>query len=345
MQAKDIKEYLLEDTDRVIKVLEESGFHNINRTGNEIRCALPDRSNKSAVSVNLNDNLTTAAYSIDFYGDFFSLLEKVLNLSFKEVVRYISSLFGLSSEKSMNIDNPLKDLLELTSGQKYSSKEQVQYSRKVLDRFVPLPHESLIYEGISPIVCRQFDICFDPQQSRVIFPHFDWKDKSKIVGIKGRTTFDKSVIETLGIPKYWNYIRGYKKSMNLYGFPQAVNQLREKKMLILFEAEKSVLKQFTVTNGKGCSVALGGHTISEEQVEFILQNTPGDCEIVIAFDKDVLTDPEYGKKGICELGSKFKPFRKVSYICDKYNLLRETDSPIDRGVKVWSVLLKFRKEI
>lgn len=116
-------------------------------------------------------------------------------------------------------------------------------------------------------------------------------------------------------------------------------------MIILFEAEKSVLKQFTITKGEGYSVALGGHSISEEQVEFILKNTPGDCEVVLAFDKDVITDPDFGEEGFKEIANKFKPFRKVSYICDKYNVLGEKDSPIDKGIKLWNVLLDFRKEL
>ncbi len=346
LDSKELKEYLLEDVDRIDVVLENAGFHDIQHLSDEVRCALPERNNRSSVSVKLNHNLSTAIYSKNYYGDLFGALGETLDMSFKETLVYVSSLFGLSNGKYVASENPLNDLLAFTSSNRNSdNSNNKQFDKEILNNFIPLPHDSLFYEGISPDACRLFNVCFDPEKSRIIFPHFDWENGDKIVGIKGRTTFDKEIIEELNIPKYWNYIKGYKKTHNLYGFNLSRDNLEKSKMIILFEAEKSVLKQFTITKGKGYSVALGGHSISEEQVEFILKNTPGDCEVVLAFDKDVITDPDFGEEGFKEIADKFKPFRKVSYICDKYNVLGEKDSPIDKGVKLWNVLLDFRKEL
>ncbi|MEY8736398.1 DNA primase [Lactobacillus sp. AN1001] len=346
MNSKELKEYLLEDINRIDIILENAGFHDIQHLDGEVRCALPGRNNSSSVSVKLNSNLSTAIYSKNYYGDLFGALEKILDMSFKETLIYVSSLFGLSNGKYVASENPLNELLAFTnSNRNKDNSSNKQFSKVILNKFIFLPHESLFYEGISPSVCKQFNVCFDPEKSRIIFPHFDWENSDKIVGIKGRTTFNKEIIDNLNIPKYWNYIKGYKKTHNLYGFSLARNNLEKSKMIILFEAEKSVLKQFTITRGRGYSVALGGHSISEEQVEFILKNTPGDCEVVLAFDKDVITDPDFGEEGFKEIADKFKPFRKVSYICDRYNVLGEKDAPIDKGVKIWNVLLDFRKEI
>lgn len=347
LDSNELKEYLLEDIERIDVVLENAGFHDIQHLDGEIRCALPGRNNSSAVSIKLNSNLSTAMYSINYYGDLFGAIGKILDMNFKESLTYVSSLFGLSSnDRYVASINPLDDLLAFASNKnKNNFKKNEQFNKKILQQFVDLPHKNLLYEGISPSVCRQFHVCFDPEKSRIIFPHFDWENYNKIVGIKGRTTFNKDIIEDLNIPKYWNYIKGYKKTHNLYGFNLSRDNLEKSKMIILFEAEKSVLKQFTMTSGEGYSVALGGHSISEEQVEFILKNTPGDCEVVLAFDKDVITDPDFGEEGFKKIADKFKPFRKVSYICDKYNVLGEKDSPIDKGLKIWNVLLKFRKKL
>lgn len=68
-------------------------------------------------------------------------------------------------------------------------------------------------------------------------------------------------------------------------------------------------------------------------------------EIVIAFDKDVFLNELEGLDYILSVCEKFKPYRKVSYIPDTYNLLGETDSPIDKGIKIWKGLLSIRKRV
>ena len=105
-----------------------------------------------------------------------------------------------------------------------------------------------------------------------------------------------------------------------------------------------MLKEYTSKQGEGCSVALGGHSISKQQVDFILKSTPINCEIVLAFDKDVMTKEFEGEDYIRAEAQKFSPFRSVSYIWDKYDLLGEKDSPVDRGVKIWKYLLKWREK-
>ena len=121
--------------------------------------------------------------------------------------------------------------------------------------------------------------------------------------------------------------------------------VKESKQIILFEAEKSVLKQFTFTNCEGNSVALGGHAISDNQVDFILRKLPSDGEVILAFDHDVMTKENEGERYIINQAKKFSVFRKTSYIFDTYNILGEKDSPIDCGKEKWDYLFKWRKVI
>lgn len=355
MEAKELKEYIFEDEDRLLKVLETVGFHDIWRSSaREIRCAVPEGENRTAVSIRLEPELFTTIYSPsnNYSGDILGAIQEVRGEGFRDVMLYIHAILGLSSngKRSQKID-PLAKLKMLAGGKrkKRSSKENVMHDKSYLDRFVMLLHKNVIEEGISPKVAKMFNVCYDPEQSRIIFPHYDWIQCDKIVGIKGRTTYSSDIAKDLDIPKYWNYINGYQKTNNLYGFNLSKENLEESKMLILFEAEKSVMKQFTFERGKGFSVALGGHTISDEQVAFILKHTPADCEIVIAFDKDVMIDFEKengekydGEEYLKEEAKKFSSFRNSSYIFDKHDILEEKSAPIDEGYKKWCYLLKWR---
>lgn len=340
LEAKELKEYIAEDSSRIVNILEALDMHDIwTANDNEIRCALPDHDNRSSVAVKIDQDLFTAIYSMDFNGDLIGAVELIKGSDFKTAVKFIHSVLGLSNKRGEKKFDPLKLLRRFVTGKSLrDSSPNRLYDESILNKFIMLPHKNILEEGISPEVTEQFKICYDPEQSRIIFPHFDWEKSDKVVGIKGRTTLSDEEIELIGVPKYWNYINGYQKTENLYGWNLAKENVYKTRVLILFEGEKSVLKQSTMNGNKSNSVALGGHTLSEDQVSFILKNTPIDCEIVIAFDKDVMEQKDYLK----EQAERFLPYRKASYIYDKFGILGEKDSPIDKGYKIWNYLLKYR---
>lgn len=347
MQAKELKKYLIEDTERLKTVLLNAHFHDIKELHHEIRCALPDGDNPTAVMIKLDETLYTALFELGYSGDLLGALSLVMKTDFRGVMLYINSILGLSYSK--NIDN-IDPLSQLRSLSKVGHSRRQSASNKVrdincLNRFISGAPKSLVEEGISPEVIDQFSIGYDPWKERIIFPHFDWKQTDKVVGIKGRTIVDSETAKVLGIPKYWNYITGYSKNLNLYGYNLTQERLAETKQLIIFEGEKSVLKEYTYCHGKGSSVALGGHRLSPQQVSFILKNTPKDCEVVLAFDKDVMTKAEEGEDYIRQEAEKFCPFKTVSYIYDSHNLLKAKDAPVDQGYTTWNYLLRWRKRL
>lgn len=352
MNAKELKGYLLEDNERVERVLEEFGFHNLWYTGvDEIRCAAPDGENRTAVSVKLNETMSASNFGSlsGFYGDIFGLLEDVSGKQFTYVINKIHAMFGLSqSYKTDKRIDLLADLRKLKSkSREIKPIENKKYSKDILDTFFAGNHISLIEEAISPKVLRQFDIMIDPKRNRVVFPHFDWKENDKIVGMSGRTILSSQEAKMLDVPKYWNYISGYKKTHNLYGYHLSKDNINDVGMIILFEAEKSVMKQFTIERGKGYSVALSGHSLSDAQIKFIIDHTHTDVEIVIAFDKDIMNgDTELdGVEYLTQTCKRFGGLRRTSYIYDRHNILGENDSPIDCGITKWKHLLKWRVNV
>lgn len=143
-----------------------------------------------------------------------------------------------------------------------------------------------------------------------------------------RTTI--SNYEELGIPKYW-ITPTYQKSANLYGLAQNYDEIVSKKVVTVFEGEKSTLKRFSLTDGT--CVSLQGKTISDEQRRILIGLN---SEIVIALDADVNINEI---RHMCE---KFYRIRTVSYIFDRWGLLGEKDSPADKGDKIYKFLFKYR---
>lgn len=347
MQSKELKQYLIADTRRIEQILTAAKFHDINQRNQEIRCALPDGENPTAVMIKLDESLYTALYELGYSGDLFGALAKVRQTDFRGVMLFIHSILGLGSNQDIDKLDPLNQLRSLSRGNRLnnSTSENKLYNKDVLTRFIGGTPKTLLEEGVSTEVIHQFSICYDPWKERVVFPQFDWLHDNCVVGIKGRTNLDSETAKLLGVPKYWNYIKGYRKSLNLYGFYLTKRQLEQRKMLIIFEGEKSVLKEYTLSNGKGISVALGGHQLSSQQINFLLKNTPSDCEIVLAFDKDVMVKKEEGEEYIRKEAEKFLPFKQVSYVYDSHDLLDSKDAPIDKGYRVWQYLLKWRKKL
>lgn len=347
MQAKDLKQYISEDEERIISILEFYNFHSIWSNHSEIRCAAPDSDNKTAVVVKINETLFSNHYSDSspYRGDLIGLCMEVSGQDFRTAIKNIHALLGLSLDNKI----PKGQMVVSNEMAKYSRKktrkEQYQNKNKLhdisfLNQFVDGVHKDLLSEGITPQVMKMFHIGFDPRKNRITFPHFDWIEHNKVVGVQGRIadmTSDQAKL--LGVPKYWNYIKGYKKSLNLYGWSFAEPYIKKNKRLIIFEGEKSVLKQFSYERGEGYSVALGGHEISQEQVNFILKNTPVDCEIIIAFDKDIMKDEKY----LIECCNRFTKYRNKKYVSYIYmpnaTLFGEKDSPIDKGYKAFNALL------
>lgn len=347
MDIKEMKRFLVRDTRRIETLLGYFSFHSFNYPEHDhMRCALPKADNSSSVLINLDENLYGIVFSRgNFKSDIFGIIAEFANRDIKDVFSVTRVLFNLPGYKSQNTRiDILKDIRMYQNNKKKNKYiENKKYNKNdVLSKYIRLPHASIIEEGIAPKVCKLYELAYDPQSNRMVFPHTDWKDHDSIVGLQARTTIDHDTAKLLGIPKYLNLINGYKKEYNLYGYSVNKEAINENEMIILFEGEKSVLKlaTFNYSNPSPC-VAVGGHFLSLEQIKFIANNTPFNTEVVFAFDNDVMKD----KVEFIQLESMMKKmnmFRKTSYIKDKYNLLSEKDSPVDKGLDVWNYLLSDR---
>ena len=116
---------------------------------------------------------------------------------------------------------------------------------------------------------------------------------------------------------------------------QAVDYVKQSREIIIVEGLKSVMKldQWGFHN----TVSAETSSINEYQIELLIRMQVKN--VVIAFDKDV------GLPKIKECVKLLKKFTNVYVVYDKWNLLKEKDSPCDQGREVWQTLYDRRMKL
>lgn len=185
-------------------------------------------------------------------------------------------------------------------------------------------------EGILPEEMKKYEVRIDPMSNRIVYPVYS--DDGKLISIKGRTRFKD--YKQLNIMKYMNY---YKLGLLDYfqGMKQARPYIKDKKEIIIFEGIKSVMK--VDAWGYHNSVSAETSSLNEYQIELLVKMQIRD--IVIAFDKDVSVNK------IRKCTELLRKFSNVWVVYDKWNLLKEKDSPPDRGEEIWNTLYERRVKI
>lgn len=336
MTAVELKKYIYENN-KVEYILSELGCNNItyHPTKDYYSCSNKDGDNPSAINIYNNEYLGYVNYtrgvSADKNEDIISLVEYANEMDFLAAIKYLHQILGLSysykKTQSKKVD-PLECFKKYKKRNYVDVKDIKFINNDELDDFVPIEHISWYKEGIMPWTVKKFGICYSYKYKRIVIPIRYWQNGC-LMGYNARTTIPNC--DQFGIKKYY-LTPGMPKHLNLYGLYENYKSIINANTVTIFEAEKSVLKRDSLLDND--CVALQGHSLSEEQVRILL----GVCknEIVFALDKDV---PEQEVWSMCD---KFYGLRNVSYIVDKWDLLKEKDSPADATNKVYTFLFKNR---
>lgn len=222
------------------------------------------------------------------------------------------------------------------------------YNSHVLECFTQQPKylAPWLEEGIDYDVLKDFGVRFDMVRNRIVFPVFD--HLGRLVGIKVRNFNQKDIEEHRKYMPLWHNkeLYNYPKMMVAYGFHQNKSVIKKAKEVIVYEAEKSVLKHGSYfTQNK--SVAIGGSSFSEYHA--LILKGAGVEKIVLAMDNDWDEDGNrlYGLEKMIKEGHKIKEMGfdvDIMYDWDG-ELLGNKDAPIDRGRQVYSKLYRERKNI
>jgi DNA primase len=333
--VSQVKEKLKSNPDLIVNLLEKLGCHQItmNDKKNEIRCALPDGETNTSLQVMINDNITCNVYSRGSYpgGDIITLVQ------FIKKYKFIPALQWLCKEMQIEYDGTFETLEEskvFKLLKNYREKNMKEIIHPILDESLLMQYKNQIIqewmdEGISTETQKKYEVKLDTKGNRIVFPIRN--EENELVNIKGRTCIQN--FKELGIKKYRYYYKLFENDL-LYGLNYNKQNINICKEAILFESEKSVMKadSYKIYN----TLALSTNSINYHQLRKLLQLK---CNIVLALDKDV------PYKDIIEEANKLKKFTNTYIIFDKNNLLNKKDSPIDKGLEVWTQLYNERMRV
>lgn len=340
MTVNELKEYIYNEN-KIQYILEQLNCHEIryNEQREYWSAAHSDGDNPQGINIRNNQYLNYRSFSrgIDYEDgqDLITLVETTKKLSFIEAVKYIHKILDLPFELKKREEKPKKkyDPLSVFTKVLGCNRRVVNVDDihilddKLLDDYIPMLHIDWLREGITERARKKFNIAYSYKHKRIVVPLKYWLT-GELLGFNQRTTVEN--YEEFNIKKYF-ITPTYPKHLNLYGLYENYNAITSKKIVTVFESEKSTLKRCSLMDDT--CVSLQGKSMSEEQARILIGlNT----EVVIALDKDVdINEVRF----ICE---KFYHIRPVSYIYDKWNLLGAKDSPADANNKIYQFLFKHR---
>lgn len=222
-----------------------------------------------------------------------------------------------------------------------------EYPETMLSYFTKYYHPLWLRDGITKEAMDKFQIGFSIGQNKIVIPHFDIN--GRLVGIRARSIEQ----EDIELGKYrpiqiGNTIYTHQLQFNLYGIYEHQIGIQHRRSAIIVEGEKSVLLDDGYYGDLANSVACCGSTFNKYHIS-LLTNILGANEIVVALDKEYENcRDEKAKKyreKLISLCRKYRNQASFSYIWDFDNVLKEKDSPYDRGKDVFEHLYKTRVKV
>lgn len=213
-----------------------------------------------------------------------------------------------------------------------------KYSKTILEIFSKEYPIEWIDEGISKEVMKQFNICYSIPQNKIVIPHYDIA--GNLIGIRGRTLDEDELAYGKYLPlKINDILYSHPLMYNLYGLNFNKEAIKKRKMAIIVEGEKSVLKYGTFYKDNIC-VATCGSSLHKYQID-LLKNCGAEI-IILAYDKEGENSKAKNKyyKKLIDICKKYSMFCKMGFIYDEKGLLKLKDSPLDKGKKVFEELLR-----
>lgn len=331
------------DEERIPEILDKLGcrFIKSENRGKLFTASLPDGNNRRSVQVKNTESLTSNIRSKGIRGDIYALVSFIINdcktedeihEDLNNAKRWIIDELGYhdvydwDDEPRTEQNGWLKGIKKKRKKQESVVKPNSPIGEDVKEEFFWRPYYGWIEEGISARTQWEFEVAFDRESRRVVYMVRD--KEGQLIGVKGRTIDPKEAEE-----RKYLYLYRCNKSIELYNLHKAYQHILERKEVIVFESAKSCMKAYQY--GFPNCVSIEGDDISDFQVR-LLKEFGMEIKIVLAFDKD--KDKIWNKEQASKLTN-----RLVYIVYDEWKVLKEKDSPVDRGKNIWEKLFKRKK--
>lgn len=324
MLLSDIKKMLIEDPHSIEMVLQAYDYCHIRIKTDEIRFARDDAGGQN-ISIRLKNNdgvyvrdfvtsdaLDIIAYIMKYRGETFSgvlhAIQKALHLSDGWSFKTTESFFG-----------GFYDSIGSASMATYHD-----YPECIMDQYDFVGNKRFLRDGISLETQKKYDVHYCVEEDLIVFP---WRSavSGNIVAVKARINYPQE-----DGPKYF-YIRKGQVSETLYGYSENYKNLFHADVIMVFEAEKSVM--WCDSNGIYNAVALGSNSLSATQAELIMSLEPK--EVWFMLDRDLpLIETKKNIKVLQDFGLmretkiKYWNWKNNTSVCEK-------GAPVDMGTSVF----------
>lgn len=344
MDAKQLKESL--SMNDIYSLLEYLGANPFKEKGH-LRCTTICHGGDSSKLYYYPESYSFTCYTQCHSMDIFQLIEKVLNVDFKDAFNYAKEYFNITDLES-NVDT--FDRVDMSFFNKFNKvaepiKPLPEIDSSVLNIYNDEYYIDWVKDYIMPSTMKKFNIKLDILNQRIIIPTLD--DKGRLIGIRARNLNREMVDKGFKyMPlKHNNKLYNFPMGSVLYGLYQNKENIERTKKVILFESEKSVMALDSFYHGEGIGVAVGGSSFSEIQAKMIQDLDIEEC--IIAYDKEFehvgdKMERYYANKIQKTIANKLEAHCNVSVIWDMDGLLNEKDSPTDQGFEVFHELWKKR---
>lgn len=287
--------------------------------------------------------------------DIYELVRRSRNCSFYDAVDFVNRTLGRLTQRANGFIKPEPTFTDDWSiFQKYekfrkkkTKEEYKTYPNSLIDYYSKVYPVEWINDGITDKAMDKFNIRFDIANNKIIIPHYDMN--GKLIGIRGRAL---NVEEIESGKKYMpcileGIVLRHPIQYNLYGYFQNKKAISKAKKVVIFEAEKSVLKCEGFYGENNFTVAVCGSHVSSYQRSMILNL--GVKEVTIAFDREyeeANSEKSYAYADkILNIAYTFCPYVTTYVLWDKGDLLGYKDSPADKGKEVLERLMKQKYEV
>lgn len=288
-----------------------SMYVNLKPSGKYLKGLCPFHMEKTPSFFVMPDKDTFACYGCNKFGDIFSFIQEIENLSFPEAMNFLIEKYNIPVERGKNRIGVKKNIYakinEITLKyfrdnliHSHEGEKAMKYltdrgiSEKIINHF-SLGYAQNRWDGLYDylrkkssdiekaielglLIKNQNHRIYDRFRGRVIFPIYSESNSHSPIAFGGRTIFDEP-------NKYLNSPDTplYKKSKHLYGFTQAKEAIRKNQAAILVEGYFDVVSLFQ--HGVENATASLGTALTENQVNLLARFADHE-KIYIFYDND-----------------------------------------------------------